>query len=71
MTQENKGPPASSNTTVWERKGNLTGQPATNPIPPVANIGGSGSGKVPATGTGSSPSSSSTSGDSSGKQPTG
>jgi hypothetical protein len=35
-----------SQTTLWERKGNLTSDPSSNPIPPKANIGGSASGKV-------------------------
>lgn len=36
----------SSNSTVWERKGNLTSQPSRDPLRPEAEIGGSGSGEV-------------------------
>jgi hypothetical protein len=37
----------SSDFRAWDRKGNLTSQPAADPVPPIANIGGPGSGKVP------------------------
>jgi hypothetical protein len=44
-----------SSSTLWERKGNLTSKPPENPIPPQANIGGSGSGKVSDSGTADTP----------------